>query len=112
MGGGGEDERSLDLLTKGVEEEGADEDEGETEADEEGDDASDEERGASVLLQKQVKVENLDGGFLRPGPVYIVCLYPQGGLVTRPPWGYKDTRQKRGDMRDEDEFIQHHQYVQ
>ena len=54
------DERRLDLLTKGVEEKGADEDEGEAEADEEGDDASDEERGASVLLQKQVKVANLD----------------------------------------------------
>ena len=43
------------LLAKGVEEEGADEDEGKAEADEEGDDAGDEERGASVLLQVQVE---------------------------------------------------------
>ena len=39
------------LLTKRVEEEGADKDEGETEADEEGDHAGDEERRASVLLK-------------------------------------------------------------
>ena len=39
------------LLTKRVEEEGADKDEGETEADEEGDHAGDEQGRASVLLK-------------------------------------------------------------
>ena len=38
-------------MTKRVEEEGADKDEGETEADEEGDHAGDEEGRASVLLK-------------------------------------------------------------
>ena len=46
----------MDLLAKGVEEEGADEDEGEAEADEEGDDAGDEQRGASVLLKIQIQM--------------------------------------------------------
>ena len=74
------DERRVDLLTKGVEEEGANEDEGKAEADEEGDDASDEERGACVLLQIQVQVASEDD--------------TRGCSATRPPWGIKHARHR------------------